>query len=74
MNQLAEEDLDINIETPTIEEIKSAIRTLHNGISPGKYSIHAEMLKTDMATWFRTVEDILEALHRVVICLGTIKC
>jgi hypothetical protein len=31
---LAEEDLNINIETPTIEEIKYAIRTLHNGISP----------------------------------------
>jgi membrane dipeptidase len=58
VNQLAEEDLYINIETPTIEETKSAIRTLHNGISPGKYSIHAEMLKTDMATSSKILQQL----------------
>jgi hypothetical protein len=45
-----EEDLDINIETPTIEEIRYAIKTLRNGKSPGINYIHAKMLKADIAT------------------------
>ena len=41
------EELDIAVEEPTIEEIKTALRTLRNGKAPGADQITAEMLKSD---------------------------
>ena len=43
----AEEDLDIDIDPPTKEEIVAAIKTLKNGKSPGQDSLDAELFKAD---------------------------
>ena len=43
----AEEDLDINCEPPTKEEIKNALKLLKNGKAAGPDSIPAEALKAD---------------------------
>ena len=41
-------ELEISVETPTIQEIKAALRMLRNGKAPGEYQITAEMLKADL--------------------------
>ena len=43
----AEEDLDIDIDPPTKEEIVAAIKTLKNGKSPGQDNLDAELFKAD---------------------------
>jgi len=43
--QDAEEELDINIEPPTKEEIVEAIRDLKNSKEPGQDQLNAELFK-----------------------------
>ena len=43
----AAEDLEINTDQPTKEEIIAAIKTLKNGKSPGQDNLDAELFKTD---------------------------
>ena len=42
------EELNISAETPNIQEIKTALKTLRNGKAPGADQISAEMLKADL--------------------------
>ena len=58
----AEEDLDIDIDAPTKEEIVAAIKTLKNGKSPGQGNLEAEMFKTDP----EPAADILHPLFTAV--------
>ena len=46
----AEEDLEIDLNPPTLEEVKHAIKNLKNGKSPGIDNIYAEILKPDTVT------------------------
>ena len=46
----AANDISLNTEIPTIEEVIKAIKILKPGKSPGIDSIHAEMLKEDLDT------------------------
>ncbi|CAC5365861.1 unnamed protein product [Mytilus coruscus] len=44
----SEDDVNINKEPPTIEEVRNAIKSLKTGKAPGIDSIHAKMLKADL--------------------------
>ena len=46
----ASKDLEISVGTPTVKEVKDAIRSLKNGKATGIDAIHAEMLKVDLPT------------------------
>ena len=46
----ADEDLDINLEPPTKEEIIKAIKTLKNGKAPHIDGLSAELFKADPET------------------------
>ena len=46
----AEEDLELDLDPPTLEEVKHAIKYLKNRKSPGIDNIYAEMLKADTVT------------------------
>ena len=46
----AEEDFEIDLDPPTLGEIKHAIKNLKTGKSPGIDNICAEMLKADTVT------------------------
>ena len=46
----AEEDLEIDLDPPTLEEVEHAIKNLIIGKSPGIANIYAEMLKADTVT------------------------
>ena len=54
----AQEDLDIDTEPPTKEEIVDAIKTLKNGKSPGQDNLDAELFKADP----ELAADILQPL------------
>ena len=45
---MEEEELDIDTELPTEEELKRAVRTLKNGRAPGIGQITRELLKADI--------------------------
>lgn len=45
--EMGEEELDIDTEPPTEEEIKRVVQTLKNGKAPGIDQITAELLKVD---------------------------
>ena len=45
--EMEEEELDIDMEPPTEEEIKKAVQALKNGKAPGIDQITAELLKAD---------------------------
>ena len=48
------QDININIELPSIQEIKEAIREMRNGKAPGADGIYAELLKVEESlTFFR---------------------
>ena len=50
----ASKELEISTGTPTVKEIKDAIRSLKNGKSTEIDAIHADMLKVEFPTSFRT--------------------
>ena len=41
----AEEDVDVNTDQPTLEEVKMAIKVMKNGKAPGSDGVTADMLK-----------------------------
>ena len=41
----AEEDVDVNTDPPTLEEVKMAIKVMKNGKAPGSDGVTADMLK-----------------------------
>ena len=43
----AEEDVDVNTDQPTLEEVKVAIQVMKNGKAPGPDGVTAEMLKAE---------------------------
>ena len=43
----AEEDVDVNTDQPTLEEVKMAIKVMRNGKAPGSDGVTAEMLKVE---------------------------
>jgi hypothetical protein len=58
----AENDLDIDIQPPTEDEVKRALKTLKNGKAPGIDCIHAEMLKADVNTAIRVLTDLIHTI------------
>ncbi|XP_062615396.1 uncharacterized protein LOC134277126 [Saccostrea cucullata] len=54
--------LDIDTNTPTIEEVKHAIKLLKNGKAPGIDQVHAEMLKAEKVLTPRLLTDILQTI------------
>ena len=56
----AENDLPINCEPPSKEEIRQAIKTLRNGKAAGPDNIPAEVLKMD-------IEETVEMLHPLFV-------
>ena len=43
----AEQDLDIELEPITVQEVRDAIKRLKNGKEPGEANVYAEMLKAE---------------------------
>ena len=43
----AEEDVDVNTDQPTLEQVKMAIKVMKNGKAPGSDRVTAEMLKVE---------------------------
>ena len=43
----APEDLEVNLEAPTVQEIHAAIQDLKNGKAPGCDNLNAELFKAD---------------------------
>ena len=43
----AEEDVDVNTDQPTLEEVNMAIKVMKNGKAPGFDGVTAEMLKVE---------------------------
>ena len=58
----AEEDLEININCPSIEEVRDSIKKMKNGKSPGADRISAEMLKAEENTTPRMLTKIFERI------------
>ena len=54
----AEEDVEINTNPPTLEEVKAAIKSMKNGKAPGVDSVTAEMLKADPEETPRILTEI----------------
>lgn len=53
---------DIDLECPTLEEIKDALKTLKNGKAPGKDNITAELLKVDLDTSARILYPLVQEI------------
>ncbi|KAK7101726.1 hypothetical protein V1264_020063 [Littorina saxatilis] len=60
----AEEDLDINTEPPTKEEIIRAIKTLKNNKAPGGDCLNAELFKTDPETSAAILQPLFEEIWK----------
>lgn len=58
----AEEDLDINLDTPSKEELVKAIQCLKNNKAPGKDQLSAELFKTDPSL---TADILLPIFHKI---------
>ena len=54
----AEEDMDVNTDQPTLEEVKMAIKVMKNGKSPGSDGVTAEMLKVEDTVTPRLLTDL----------------
>ncbi|XP_071136632.1 uncharacterized protein [Mytilus edulis] len=54
----SEDDLNINTEPPTIEEVRNAIKSLKTRKAPGINSIHAKMLKADLDTSSKVLDNL----------------
>ncbi|XP_033109873.1 craniofacial development protein 2-like [Anneissia japonica] len=55
-------DLNIDTTSPSIEEIKSAIKAVKNGKACGNNSIHAEMLKAEVDLSSRIIYNLFEKI------------
>ncbi|KAL5007014.1 hypothetical protein ScPMuIL_015820 [Solemya velum] len=58
----AEEDLDINLDTPSKEELVKAIQCLKNNKAPEKDQLSAELFKTDPSL---TADILLPIFHKI---------
>ena len=58
------EELDISVEAPTIQEIKTALKTLRNGKAPGADQISAEMLKADIKQTAKELKRTLDLIWK----------
>ncbi|KAI0215636.1 hypothetical protein LSAT2_032304 [Lamellibrachia satsuma] len=54
----AEEDMDVNTDQPTLEEVKMAIKMMKNGRAPGSDGVTAEMLVVDNTVTPRLLTQI----------------
>ncbi|CAC5396277.1 unnamed protein product [Mytilus coruscus] len=57
-SEILEDDLNINTEPPSIEEVRNTIKSLKTGKAPGIDSIHAEMLKADLDTSSKVLHNL----------------
>lgn len=56
------QELEIPVEAPDVEEIRTALRALRNGASPGVDQISAEMLKADIERTSRELKRIFDLI------------
>ena len=59
---MAEQDLEINLDAPTKEEIIKAIKSLKSGKAPGNDQLSAELFKTDPAL---AADILLPLFHQI---------
>ena len=58
----ATEDVDINTDPPSLEEVKAAIKSMKNGKAPGADGVTAEMLKIDEDETPKLLTEIFEEI------------
>ena len=56
----ADEDLNIEVNTPNEEEVRTAIQALKCGKAPGIDAIHAELLKADIETSTKVLTNLFK--------------
>jgi hypothetical protein len=58
------ENLKVNIEPPTIDEIKEAIKHLKNGKAPGPDNLNAELFKADPDTAAEALHPLFDSIWK----------
>ena len=58
----AEEDVDVNTDQPTLEEVKMAIKVMKNGKALGSDGVTAEMLKVEDTVTPRLLTQIFSEI------------
>ena len=60
----SENDLEVNTDLPTTDEIVTAIKSLKNGKTPGLDNLSAELFKTDPATAATVLLPLFQSIWR----------